>query len=147
MRADELRSLNVLSFDFDNCTVTAESKFTKNSKEAVLPLRSDTAAELKDFFKGKTPGAKAFGGSYKRLTGRTADMPKADLAAAGIPYVDDAGRYADFHALRHSTGSLLAASGVHSKVAQSIMRHSDINLTMSLYTHTLRGQESRNLKP
>lgn len=35
-----------------------------------------------------------------------------------------------------------AASGVHPKVAQSIMRHSDINLTMSLYTHTLRGQES-----
>ncbi len=33
-------------------------------------------------------------------------------------------------------------SGVHPKVAQSIMRHSDINLTMSVYTHTLRGQES-----
>ena len=38
--------------------------------------------------------------------------------------------------------SLLAATGVHPKVAQSIMRHSDINLTMSLYTHTLKGQES-----
>ena len=33
-------------------------------------------------------------------------------------------------------------SGVHPKVVQSIMRHKDINLTMSLYTHTLRGQES-----
>ena len=54
----------------------------------------------------------------------------------------DAGRYADFHALRHSTGSLLALAGVHPKVAQSIMRHSDINLTMSQYTHVLRGQES-----
>jgi hypothetical protein len=67
---------------------------------------------------------------------------KADLADAGIPYVDDAGRYADFHSLRHTTGSLLAASGVHPKVAQSIMRHSDINLTMSRYSHVLRGQES-----
>ena len=37
----------------------------------------------------------------------------------------------------------LAASGVHPKVAQTIMRHSDINLTMSIYTHTLTGQESR----
>jgi hypothetical protein len=53
-----------------------------------------------------------------------------------------AGRYADFHSLRHTTGSLLAASGVHPKVAQSIMRHSDINLTMSRYSHILRGQES-----
>ena len=44
---------------------------------------------------------------------KTADMLKADLETANIPYVDDAGLYADFHALRHSTGSLLAAAGVH----------------------------------
>jgi hypothetical protein len=67
---------------------------------------------------------------------------KADLADAGIPYVDEPGCYADFHSLRHTTGSLLAASGVHSNVAQSITRHSDINLTMSRYSHVLRGQES-----
>jgi putative DNA primase/helicase len=53
-----------------------------------------------------------------------------------------ASRFADFHSLRHTAGTLLASSGVHPKVAQSLMRHSDINLTMSLYTHTLRGQES-----
>ena len=46
----------------------------------------------------------------------------------------------DFHCARHTTGSLLAAAGVHPKTAQDIMRHSDINLTMSLYSHTLRGQ-------
>jgi len=73
---------------------------------------------------------------------RVVHMFRADLADAGIDYVDDAGRYADFHSLRHTTGSLLAASGVHPKVAQSIMRHSDINLTMSRYTHVFRGQES-----
>ncbi len=60
-----------------------------------------------------------------------------------IPYIDEAGWYADFHSLRHTTGSLLAASGVHPKVAQSLMRHSDINLTMSKYTHTLTGQEAK----
>jgi len=73
-------------------------------------------------------------------------MLQADLADAGIPYVDDSGRYADFHSLRHTTGSLLAASGVHPKVAQSIMRHADINLTMSRYTHIFRGQESEAVK-
>lgn len=73
---------------------------------------------------------------------KTAEMLKADLVEAGIPYVDESGRYADFHALRHTTGSLLAAAGVHPKVIQSIMRHSDINLTMSRYTHIFRGQES-----
>jgi len=52
------------------------------------------------------------------------------------------GRYADFHGLRHTCGSLLAASGAHPKVAQSIMRHSSIELTMQRYTHVFAGQEA-----
>ena len=40
----------------------------------------------------------------------------------------------------------MAASGAHPKVAQSIMRHSDINLTMSRYTHTLTGQEAKAIE-
>ncbi|HUW34633.1 MAG TPA: tyrosine-type recombinase/integrase, partial [Planctomycetota bacterium] len=59
-----------------------------------------------------------------------------------LAYVDAAGRYADFHSLRHTCGSLLAAAGVHPKVAQSIMRHSDINLTMARYSHVYNGQEA-----
>jgi hypothetical protein len=73
-------------------------------------------------------------------------MLKADLADAGIPYVDSAERYADFHCLRHTTESLLAASGVHPKVARSIMRHSDINLTMTRYTHTLRERRAKAIE-
>ena len=55
---------------------------------------------------------------------------------------DDAGHVVDFHSLRHTTGSLLAAAQVHPKVAQSIMRHSSIELTMSRYTHVFAGQEA-----
>lgn len=47
----------------------------------------------------------------------------------------------NFHGLRHAFGTMLAASGVHPKTAQQLMRHSDINLTMTRYTHFLRGQE------
>ena len=82
-----------------------------------------------------------FGGIFN-LPSRTGDMIHADLADAGISYVDDSGRYADFHSLRYTTGSLLAASGVHPKVAQSLMRHSDINLTLSRYSHVFKGQEN-----
>jgi len=53
-----------------------------------------------------------------------------------------AGRVADFHALRHTAGSLLAAAGVHPKVAQAVMRHSDMNLTLSRYSHVYAGQET-----
>ena len=141
LRANEIRHLKVRDFDFDNMTVTVQAGYSKHRREDIQPLRQDTAALLKDFFSGKLPTVKAFGGTYRQLTKRTSNMIKADLADAGIPYIDVAGRYADFHSLRHTTGSLLAAAGVHPKVIQSIMRHSDINLTMSKYTHTLRGQE------
>ncbi len=154
LRANEIRNLKVSDFDFDDLTVTVKAGYSKHRREDTLPLRQDTATVLKEFLGNKTPMTRAFGGTHKRLTIRTADMLKADLAATGvtdnngnvlepaIPYIDDAGRQADFHSLRHTTGSLLAASGVHPKIAQELMRHGDINLTMNLYTHTLRGQEA-----
>jgi len=137
LRANEIRNLKVESFDFGKCTVTVQDHTAKNRKEKTLPLRPDTAAEIQGLLASKLPAAQAF-----EVPGKPIDMLRPDLEAAGIGYVDDAGRYCDFHSLRHTTGSLLAASGVHPKIAQEIMRHSDINLTMSLYTHTLRGQEA-----
>jgi len=137
LRAGELRSLIVSSFDFVGCTVTVEAGDSKRRRQDIIPLRPDTAAELKDFFRGKLPHVAAF-----KMPDKTSDMIKADLADAGISYVDESGRYADFHSLRHTTGSLLAASGAHPKVAQSLMRHSTIDLTLSRYTHIYGGQES-----
>jgi integrase len=40
-----------------------------------------------------------------------------------------------FHDLRHTCGSLLAAQGVHPRVAMEILGHSQIRLTMEVYTH------------
>ena len=62
-------------------------------------------------------------------------MLRRDLQAAGIPYRDEEGRVLDFHSLRHTFGTNLARAGVAPKVAQELMRHSDINLTMMTYTH------------
>ena len=145
LRANELRSLTVSSFDFENRTVTIIDAYSKNRKESVLPLRPETAAELRAFFRGKLPGVKAFGGSYKQLTDRTADVLKLDLADAGINYIEG-GYFFDFHAHRHETGTLLAATGTSPAVAQSIMRHSNVSLTMNVYTHTLTGQEARAIE-
>jgi integrase len=138
LRANELRSLKAASFDLVNGTVTVEAGYSKHRRQDVLPLRPDTAAELKLFLADRLPTAQAF-----HVPEKTANMLKADLAGAGIAYVDAAGHYVDFHALRHTCGSWLAANGVHPKVAQTIMRHSDISLTMNKYTHTLSGQEAR----
>ena len=137
LRRNELKSLTVSSFDLEANTVTVRANMTKNKKLAKLPLRPDTAAELREFLVGKTSDAQVFD-----VPLNTADMIKADEADAGIPYVDSEDRHADFHALRHTTGSWLAANNVHPKVAQAIMRHSDINLTMSRYSHVMEAQEA-----
>lgn len=138
LRRNELKSLKVGSFDFDKLTVKVEAGYSKHRREDILPLRPDTAVMLKDFFTGKTLAVKAF-----NIPHRTSKMIQIDLKAAGIAYKDESGRYADFHSLRHDTGTLLAAANVSPKVAQKIMRHSDINLTMLRYTHTLAGQEAQ----
>ena len=62
-------------------------------------------------------------------------MQRIDLEAAGIPYRDAEGEFADFHALRHSYISLLGRLGVSPKVTQTLARHSDIRLTMNVYSH------------
>ncbi|UCG48757.1 MAG: site-specific integrase [Phycisphaerales bacterium] len=139
LRAKELRSLTVSSFDFEKHTVTVRADDAKNSIESILPLRADTAELMRTFLADKLPGTRALAMPCKY---RMADMIRADCKDAGIDCEDSGQGKIDFHSLRHTTGSLLAASGVHPKVAQSIMRHSDINLTMSRYTHIFRGQES-----
>jgi hypothetical protein len=59
---------------------------------------------------------------------------KRDLAAAGIPFEDVRGRRIDLHGLRKTYGTMLAAAGVSPRVAMELMRHSDMKLTMGVYT-------------
>ena len=42
-----------------------------------------------------------------------------------------------FHDLRHSTASLLLTLGVHAKVVQELLGHSQISLTLDTYSHVL----------
>ena len=137
LRASELRSLTKSSFSFTDCTVTLQAGYSKRKRQDVLPLRPDTAIEIEKMLAQKLPAAQAF-----KVPDKPADMLRDDLKDANIDYVVD-GKVFDFHSLRHETGTLLAASGCDVKTAQTLMRHSDVNLTMSIYTHTLRGAESK----
>ena len=60
-------------------------------------------------------------------------MLKADLETAEVPYKDSLGRYADFHALRHTYCRILYDAGVDVKTAQQLMRHHDVRLTLDTY--------------
>jgi integrase len=136
LRACEIRRLQVRDFDFTNNIVTIPASAAKNKKAASVPMKEETASALKQLLSTKMPLVKALYLPYTAI-----NMLRPDLEAAKIEYQDSAGRYVDFHSLRHTTGTLLAAAGVHPKVAQSIMRHSDVNLTLNFYTHVLTGQE------
>jgi integrase len=46
-----------------------------------------------------------------------------------------------FHDLRHHAATLLANMGVNPKVVQEILGHSDIEMTMNIYTHTLPSMQ------
>jgi integrase len=140
LRAGEIRSLTVLSFDFEAnpATVQVEPSDTKGKRPADLILMDETAKAIREFLGGKKPQGRAFAMPHKA---NAADMLKADLKDAGIRYTDESGRDVDFHALRHTFITNLALAGVHPAVAQKLARHSCIELTMKYYTHVLHKSE------
>lgn len=42
-----------------------------------------------------------------------------------------------FHDLRHSAATILLTMGVHPKVVQELLGHSQISMTMDTYSHVL----------
>ena len=145
LRRNELRSLTPACIDFDAemPVIVVQPANVKNRKETVQVIRRELADELRRWIQDAEIGPES--PLWGDLTKNTAEMLKRDLEAVSIPYVDEAGLYADFHALRHSYISLIAQGGVHPKLAQKLARHSDINLTMTRYSHTLLADESEAL--
>jgi len=117
----------------DEPCVTIKARNAKNRKWDTLPLTAELTKELQQYFADNLamPHTKAFSGMWKDSG---AAMLKQDLELAGIEYETEEG-VADFHSLRHTFGTLLAQSGVLPQEAQKLMRHSDVNLTMGIYTH------------
>ncbi len=65
---------------------------------------------------------------------RIARLVRSDAAFAGlIPLKSPSSKRVDFHALRKSCARILIELGVHPKLIQQTLRHSDIRLTMDLY--------------
>lgn len=133
LRANELRSLTVNCFDFEERTVTLTQAYTKNKKVAIVTMPKSLAADLRAYVANKLPNTQVF-----RVCRAPSLMIKRDHIAAGIEYKTDEG-YADFHALRHSFITNLARAGVHPSDAMALARHSTITLTMNYYTHTTRA--------
>lgn len=123
LRRGEIAGLCWSDFDLpgDSPCVRLPAKLAKNRKSSVIPLRHD----LRDMLlSARSAGFDRFRfGDYK-----------SDYLRAGIRLLDDDGRRADFHSLRHSFCTFLTLSGVSQRINQAAMRHSDPKLTANVYT-------------
>lgn len=115
----------------------------KNRRAAQLLLREDLAAELADWIRAT---GKAGVDTVFRVPVELVKILKRDLKLAGIAYRDEQGRTLDVHALRHTTATFLSRAKVPPAVAQRIMRHSDIKLTLQVYTDVQNLDEAQALK-
>lgn len=55
-------------------------------------------------------------------------------ATAGVPRIR-------FHDLRHTCATLLLAAGIHPKVVQERLGHSDVSMTLNRYSHVMPGMQ------
>ncbi|MCA9231910.1 MAG: tyrosine-type recombinase/integrase [Planctomycetales bacterium] len=169
-RRKELASLTKKSFKLNSKppTVTVTAAYSKRRRQDVVPLHPEVATRVKSWLATKKESSAsepvfnlvAPGGGLRR----TSKMMKLDLERARqawiegakknkkerkrreesdtLKYEDEQGMYADFHANRHTFISNLAKSGVSPKVAQTMARHSDINLTMNVYSHVKMEEQA-----
>ncbi|MCA9093136.1 MAG: site-specific integrase [Planctomycetaceae bacterium] len=161
-RRGELASLTLQSFNFesDPPTVSVKASYSKRRRMDCIPLHSVVLEMLQNWLETKggiTRESQLFPLQWKSGHFRkTSKMMKTDLESARnqwigegespeeqqrrrdsgfLSYQNEAGLYADFHANRHTFISNLARMGVSPKLAQTLARHSDINLTMNVYSH------------
>ncbi len=131
-----------------NAFLRLDAADEKSREGNAVAIRDDLAADLRGWLCDKLELVQtAAHGTTEpipmRLPGDTPlfDVPTGlvrildrDLRAAGIPKRDDRGRTVDVHAMRTTFGTLLSKTGTAPRTAQAAMRHSDIKLTMGVYT-------------
>lgn len=163
-RKGELGSLTLRSLDLDGepPTATVAACYSKHRRQDTQVLHPEVVRQLREWLvtknrlapeqplfpiSGRVPGG---------LERKTYKMIQVDLAAARAKWLDEAktpkeraerersdflkycnaaGRYADFHACRHLFITSLERAGISPKMAQTLARHSDIRLTLGVYTH------------
>jgi integrase/recombinase XerD len=168
-RRGEIGSLTLKSFclDTDLSTVRVEAAYSKHRREDVQILHPDLVARLKSWLAIRRPLVDEIlfpiGEASCGVNRKTSKMIQLDLAAARrswlaereddserakressdfLLYQDHNGRYADFHALRHTFITNLCKANVSPKTAQALARHSDISLTMNVYTHVDQEEQA-----
>lgn len=151
LRANELAQLRLrdIRLDAETPHILLPAPVSKHRKVDRIPLHP-AVAELSKKWMATLPPALDVAwvplltrsGRYVR---RTADMLRADLAAAGLAYQDAAGDFADFHSLRHRFVTQLLEHGVPMGPTSDLARHSGTQITIDLYAHLTLSANAKHL--
>ena len=135
LRLNELKSLEWQDTDFERGLIHCREAWTKNRRNADLPLTPAVIKALQEWHKGK--GAPT-SGPVVHIPSTILKTFNDDLKLAGIEKRDAGGRTVDLHSLRHSFAQRLNASGADPKTMQALMRHSTPVMTLGTYVHSDR---------
>lgn len=131
LRRSEIRQLTWGDVQLESlpAKIALRAETTKSKRADSLPIHPQLADELKAWRTGSEGPS-----DFVFSTVPSMKCLRSDLALAGIADKDEAGRYVDFHSLRVSLSTLLAANKVSPRAAQALMRHTDPRLTAGVYT-------------
>lgn len=129
-RRMELYSVTPDAFEFGvNPVLHVVRVVSKRRKPERIPINREVAAFFERYLAGRPKDKPIWG----RVREHTAQMLRFDMDAAGVDHKEGIVEV-DFHSLRQCFMTSLARAGVTPKVTQQLARHSDINLTMRVYT-------------
>jgi integrase len=118
-----------------------EPKTAKSRRRVELPDKAVVALEdhrKRMLAEGHAASERVFcnqhGGPLRRSHFHRQDF-KPLLERAELPDIR-------FHDLRHTSATLLLAAGVHPKIVQERLGHSQISITMDTYSHVMKGMDS-----
>jgi integrase/recombinase XerD len=162
-RKGEIGSLTLrsLQLDDDPPTATIAASYSKHRRRDTQVLHPELVKLLREWLSAKRmapdkpmfPISGRVPGGIERKTNK---MIERDLKDARGKWIEDArdsdeclariksdflrycnhdGLYADYHGLRHKFITSLERAGVSVKMAQTLARHSDVRLTLGVYTH------------
>lgn len=168
-RKGELGSLTLRNFRLNIIPpiVTVDASYSKRRRKDTIILHPDIVTKLREWLPLRAPcndreilfpiSKKTCGVERKTSLMIQFDMDSARrfwIAETDDPeerqrrelsefllYENHDGLFADFHGLRHTFISNLGRAGVSPKTAQTLARHSDIKLTMNIYTHVDQDEQ------
>ncbi len=164
-RKGELGSLTLRSLRLDDepATATVAACYSKHRREDTQVLHPELVRQLREWLATKSnlsleqPLFPISGRVPGGIDRKTHKMVETDIMAARDKWLDEAkkdpaefkerlksdflfycnhgGLFADFHSMRHLFITSLERAGIKPKMAQTLARHSDIRLTLGVYTH------------